>query len=97
MARWRKIGGTPRVVFPRERRAFLTVRAFAARIRTWGLNLSLRSKNTPSHLSGSVDSRIVCVPAVTWGLTGASGSFGLLVKCISSDFFRSKVMPLAWP
>jgi hypothetical protein len=51
-ARWRKIGGTPRVVFPRERSAFPTVRAFAAKIRTCCLNLSFRSKYTPSHLSG---------------------------------------------
>jgi hypothetical protein len=36
------------VVLPRERRALLIVRAFAARIRTWGLKKSFRSKKIPS-------------------------------------------------
>jgi hypothetical protein len=55
-AHWRKIRGTLQVVFHREWSVFLTVRAFAAKIRTCCLNLSFRSKYTPSHLNRSVDS-----------------------------------------
>jgi hypothetical protein len=74
------------VVLPRERRALLTVRAFTARIRTWGLKESFRSKKTPSQRSGPVASRITCVPAITGGLLAIRGSARFLVKWISSSF-----------
>jgi len=54
MAYCRKIGDTLRMVLPKERRILLTIRAFAARIRIWGLKESLRSKKTPSQYSRPV-------------------------------------------
>src|SRR5438045_5581054 len=93
MAHWRKIRGTSWVVLPNECNAFPTVRAFAASMLMCCLNLSLRSKYTPSHLSRSVDSWTVCVLAETCGLTDGCGSQVLLVKCISSDFLGSNVIP----
>ena len=97
MARYKKIGGTLRVVLPRERRALLTIRAFTARLRTYGLKDSFLSKNTPSHYSGPVASYITYILAVIEGLLAGGGSARYRVKWISSDFLGSKVIPLACP
>jgi hypothetical protein len=80
-------------VLLRDVKALAVLRAFAACISAWYLNVSFRSKRTPSHLRyrRSVLSDTIKEPVATKGELFLSAC--LREKYRSSDLLGSKVIP----